>query len=76
VFAHAEYALVNYEIHTSLDTSERQVVPFLFLGGGYSRRVGRGTWMFVQVLFDVLQNNDSPYDDWEPFFSIGIGVGF
>jgi hypothetical protein len=32
--------------------------------------------MFVQVLFDVLQNNDSPYDDWEPFFSIGIGVGF
>ncbi|UCH85288.1 MAG: hypothetical protein JSW50_06250 [Candidatus Latescibacterota bacterium] len=76
VFAHAEYALVNYEIHTSLDTSERRTVPFLFLGGGYSQQVAPGTWMFVQVLFDVLQNNDSPYDDWEPFFSIGVGVGF
>lgn len=76
VFAHAEYAMVNYEIHTSLDTSERKTVPYLFLGGGYSQQVAPGTWMFVQVLFDVLQSNDSPYDDWEPFFSIGVGVGF
>lgn len=76
LYAHAEYALINYEIHTSLSTSERQTVPFLFLGGGYSQRVGPGTWAYVQVLFDVLQNNDSPYDDWEPFFSFGVNVGF
>lgn len=76
LFAHAEYALVNYEIHTSLSSSERQTVPFLFLGGGYSQRIRPGTWAFVQVIFDVLQDNKSPYDDWEPFVSFGVGVGF
>jgi hypothetical protein len=34
------------------------------------------TWAYVEVLFDVLQDNNSPYDDWEPFVSVGVGVGF
>jgi hypothetical protein len=76
LFAHAEYALINYEIHTSPTSSERQTIPFLFLGGGYSQRIGPAMWGYVQVLFDVLQDNKSPYDDWEPFVSFGVGIGF
>jgi len=30
----------------------------------------------IQVLFDVLQNSNSPYNRWEPFYSVGFGVGF
>ena len=75
-YAHAEYALVNYEVHTSPTTSERQTVPFLFLGGGISQKIGPRTWAYAQVIVDVLQSNKSPYDDWEPFISFGVAAGF
>ena len=56
--------------------SERDWVPFLFLGGGYIQPLGDRTWLTVEILFDVLQDDKSPYEDWEPFLSIGVGVGF
>jgi hypothetical protein len=27
-------------------------------------------------LFDVIQDENSPYEDWDPIISIGGGVGF
>jgi hypothetical protein len=51
-------------------------VPFLFLGGGLSQQLGENSWMYVQILFDVLQDENSPYSSGEPFYSIGFGVGF
>ena len=76
LYAHAEYQLINYEIFTSPTTSERDWVPFLLVGGGYSRLMGRNTWAYVEVLFDVLNDDNSPYDDGEPIISVGVGVGF
>jgi hypothetical protein len=76
MYLHAEYQMINYEVFTSLTTSDREWVPFLLLGGGLSRLVGSRTWAYVEVLFDVLRDNNSPYDDWEPFVSVGVGVGF
>jgi hypothetical protein len=76
VYAHAEYQMVNYEIFTSATTSERDWVPFLLLGGGYSQPMGTNAWAYVEVLFDVLNDNNSPYEDGEPFISVGVGVGF
>jgi hypothetical protein len=76
MYLHAEYQMVNYEIFTSQTTSDRDWVPFLLLGGGLSTMMRANTWAYVQVLFDVLQDNNSPYDDWEPFVSVGVGVGF
>jgi hypothetical protein len=32
--------------------------------------------VFVEVLFDVLQDSNSPYDRWNPFISIGVAAGF
>jgi hypothetical protein len=76
MYLHAEYQMVNYEIFTGLNTSERDWVPFLLLGGGISRKVGGRSWAYVEVLVDVLQSDDSPYEDWEPVMSVGVGVGF
>ena len=61
---------------TSATTSEREWVPFLLLGGGLSKMVGARSWAYVEVLVDVLQDDNSPYDDWDPFVSVGVGVGF
>ena len=76
VYLHVEYAGLNYELYDEFGDSKREWVPFLFVGGGYSQAIGGNVWLNAQVLFDVLQSSNSPYSEWEPFFSVGVGVGF
>ncbi len=76
LYAHIEYETLNYELYTATGSSSREWVPFLYVGGGYSQPMGNNVWLNAQVLFDVLQNSNSPYKAWSPFFSVGIGVGF
>jgi hypothetical protein len=76
LYAHAEYQGVNYEIFTGPNSSDREWVPFLLVGGGFYKPVSPRTSLYVEVLFDVLQDERSPYDDWEPVVSVGVGVGF
>ena len=76
LYAHVEYAQLNYELYNALGESQREWVPFLLVGGGYSKRISPRTWLNVQVLFDVLQDDRSPYGAWAPIFSVGVGVGF
>lgn len=72
LYGHIEYSQMNYELFDG----EREWVPFLYLGGGFSQPISRNTWFTAQVLFDVINDEDSPYKEWDPQFSIGIGVGF
>ncbi|RKD86189.1 hypothetical protein [Mangrovibacterium diazotrophicum] len=76
LYTHIEYELMNYELFYTNGDSQREWVNFLFVGGGYSQPISQNVWLNAQILFDVLQDENSPYDDWEPFFSIGVGVGF
>ena len=76
LYLHAEYEMVNYEWYYVYGENSREWVPFLYLGGGYSQNLGGNAWLNMQVLFDVLQDSRSPYRQWEPIFSIGVGMGF
>lgn len=75
LYAHAEYAGYNYELYNEFGESDRQWVPFLFLGAGYNLKVGRRSSIIAQVMWDVLQNENNPYGRYEPFYSVGVGVG-
>jgi hypothetical protein len=80
-YLHAEFVYFSYEEQTyDLQTrqygTERNWVPFILLGGGLSQNIGQNVWAYVEVLFDVLQDDNSPYESWDPFISIGVGVGF
>jgi len=76
LYVHGELAALNYETRTSGSSSDREWVPFLLLGGGYVKPVGRKTSVFVEVLFDVLQDSNSPYEKWNPWISVGVASGF
>lgn len=76
LYFHAEYAGYNYELYDEFGNSDREWIPFFFIGGGLNQPLGKRTTLNAQVLFDVLQNSNSPYRQWEPFYSVGIGVGF
>jgi hypothetical protein len=82
LYAHAEFAYWSYENISSFNTldntynTERYWVPYLLLGGGFSQNVGPNVWLFAEVLFDVINDENSPYESGEPFISFGAGVGF
>jgi hypothetical protein len=82
LYAHAEFAYWSYENISSFSTvnntynTERYWVPYLLLGGGYSQNIGPNVWLFAEVLFDVINDENSPYESGEPFISFGAGVGF
>ncbi len=76
LYAHIEYETINFELYNLTGSTGREWVPFFYVGGGYSQPMGNNVWLNAQVLFDVLQDGNSPYSEWSPFFSVGIGVGF
>jgi hypothetical protein len=75
IYLHGEFAYWSYERQT-LSGNERFWVPFLLLGGGYSQMVSPNVWVFAEVLFDVINDENSPYKEWDPFVSVGVGAGF
>lgn len=76
LYAHIEYEQFSYELYNFDGTSNREWIPFLYLGGGYSQPIGKNVWLTAQVLFDVLQDERSPYNAWDPIFSVGVAANF
>lgn len=75
-FLSASYNAQNYEIYTPFsDDFAREWVPFLLLGGGYSQHLGGNSYLTLQLSWDVIQDIRSPYGS-QPFFSMGVGIGF
>jgi hypothetical protein len=70
-YAHVEFQAMSYDIVNA----DREWVPFLLLGGGYVQPISKKSSAYVEVLFDVLQDENSPYG-WDPVVSAGVGVGF
>ena len=76
LYGHVEFSSMNYGLYNEEGESDRDWIPFIFVGGGYSRQIAKNTRLNAQILWDVLQDSNSPYKTYEPFYSIGIGVGF
>lgn len=75
-YAHAEFFHLNTELYSFVDRNTvRLWVPHLLLGGGYVQPLAGRSSVFVQVLFDVLQDPNSVYRGL-PVFSGGVGIGF
>lgn len=76
IYLHAEYMMLNSEVY-NLDGSRNRVwIPMALLGVGLSQKISDNVFVNLQVLFDVLQDQNSPYQGGDPLFSAGIGVGF
>jgi hypothetical protein len=73
IFFHFEPAFMNYQLNA--DNSEREMIPFIWLGGGFRKQTGKNSWVTAKVLFDVYSHPDSPYYKGQPLFSVGVGFG-
>ena len=74
IYAHAEFAGLSMEQYY-VTGKERHFVPFLYLGGGFSQNIGGRSSMSFRIMFDVLNNEYSPYSAGTPFYSVGFGIG-
>ena len=75
-YLHGEFQYMSYQYSSGDVSSTREWVPFLLLGGGVVQSIGKNTSAYAEVLFDVLQDPGSPYEDWAPMVSVGVAVGF
>ena len=76
LYAHAEFMYWSYKYQTENLEVERTWVPFVLLGGGYVQPISASASVFLEVLWDILRDPNSPYDSSEPWVKIGVGVGF
>lgn len=79
LYLHAEYEALNYEqvyLNTALlevDHKERIWSSSFFVGGGYRQWIGQHAFVGITVLWNLLDDINSPYTN--PIFRIGVGVG-
>lgn len=53
----------------------RDHVASLLGGGGYSQAIGDNSAFVIMVLYDILQDDRSPYGN-KPVFRAGVNIGF
>jgi len=73
LFAHVEYEALSFDLYKDLRGRDRIWVNSLFVGGGIYQNVGGRAFMTVAILFNLLDNEYSPYSN--PMFRIGFGIG-
>ncbi len=59
----------------SYTVSSNYVVPSLLLGAGYTQGVGGRVGISFSILYDVLQDSRSPYNN-SLIYRAGVGLGF
>lgn len=70
----SEYAYNKYNTETTQGKISRDV-NFLFLGAGYTNEFSPNVFLNAGLKVDVLNDQDSPFNDFTPFFEVGIVAG-
>ena len=77
LYLHTEFLHMNVEGYEPFSIDRQRVwVPHLLVGAGYVQQLAGRSSVFLQVLFDVLQHEQSIYRNTGPIFMGGVGVGF
>lgn len=73
VFAHVEYESLLYNTQTPGYPETKQQFNSFFVGGGYNQRIGGNSGMYILVLWNLNDTQDSPYIN--PILRVGFSVG-
>jgi hypothetical protein len=74
IMLYTEYELLNAEVPDLLYTRlERRNISSLFVGGGYLAPIGQRSAVMISVLYNLLEDSYSPYEN--PVFRTGFVLG-
>jgi len=74
LMAHVEYAGLSNQWYDYYGESQRHWVNSLYVGGGLYQSLGGRGFATITVLYDVFEDEYSPYNN--PLIRIGFGMGF
>lgn len=79
IHAQPEYNAISakisdYTVNPRREYKDRYGAPSLLLGGGYAQPIGGNSAVTFMVLYDVLQDKNTPYLN-RPIFSGGVNIG-
>ena len=75
VFAYGEYGILNMEVFDPLSyASARENIHSALIGGGYRQMIGSNVGVELTILYDVIDDRNSPYSN--PIIRLGIVAGF
>ncbi len=72
LFAQTEYEILSVPVYPF--EGSRRSVNSLFVGGGFMQQIGRTGFSTISILYNILDNEYSPYSN--PLIRIGFGFGF
>ena len=76
-YVHTEFLHMNAQRWLGADVGVQRIwVPHLLAGAGYAQPLGGRNAIYLQVLWEVLQNPNSVYYGQGPIISGGVGLGF
>ena len=73
IYLNGEYSYQVYKNPTSQNPDDTYNVPFIFLGLGYIESISQNAFINAGIKVDVLNHTDSPFENFTPFFDVGIG---
>jgi hypothetical protein len=73
VFAHVEYESLFFNTKEPAQSTYVQQFNSFFVGGGYNQRIGGNSGMFILLLWNLNNTDDSPYSN--PIIRLGFSVG-
>ena len=66
---------IYYDSDPPTEAQNQELVPALLGGVGYAQPMGRGNSFVIMILYDILQDDHSPYGS-KPIFRAGVNIGF
>ena len=58
----------------TFENNNKNTIPAMLVGGGYAQRLGGNSYMMISVMYDIIQNPNSPYFR-QPVFGGGLALG-
>lgn len=74
IVGHIEYEMLNIKVPVYDGGYKREWVNSLLVGGGYRMMISESAYSSFTVLWNVLDNPNSPYQN--PIVRVGFGFGF
>lgn len=74
IFVHGEFEYLSFKVNTSNDVGGQTLsAPAVLLGGGFRQPIGENSFFIMSVLYDVLEDPNSPYSG--PIIRGGVSIG-
>jgi hypothetical protein len=75
VFLYSEYEVLNMEVFEPPYYNKiiRENIPALFVGAGYRQMLGDNSFLDLMLLYNVIDDHRSIYDN--PLIRMGFGIG-